>query len=147
MIIKRFNAQSIKTKLIIMILGIVISIVLALTTVIALTTARFWEDESKRQLLQNLDQSVYLLHNFLDVRESNLEIWGRNPLIETILRDPGMSSVFIPSLRAEFDIIRANEPWLVHIFLLQGDEIVYNDSNTFAFSDGSGGTLNGIAAL
>ncbi|MCP4751424.1 MAG: hypothetical protein GY866_11055, partial [Proteobacteria bacterium] len=147
MISNFFKVRSIKAKLILMILGIVVSIVLALTAVIAFTTANFWEKESKRQLFQNLDQSVYLLQNFLEVRESNLEIWRRNPLVETIFRDPALAEVFVSSLRAEFKIIKEKEPWLVHIFLVQGGEVVYDDSDGFVFSDGSNGDPNGIEVL
>lgn len=141
-----YKFNSIKAKLIIMILGIVISIVLGLTSVIGYTTTSFWEDESKRQLFQNLEQSVYLLQNFLEVRESNTEIWRNSPLVEPIFRNATLASVFVPSLRQEFETIKTKEPWLLHIFLLQDDQIVYDDSGMFEFSDGQNG-VNGIENL
>ena len=141
------SSQSIRAKLITMTLGIVISIVLGLTAVITYTTARMWEDESKRQLYQNLEQSLFLLRNFIEVRENNVELWRNNQLVETIFDTPSMASIFKPSLRAEFRKIREKEPWMKHIFLTQGDHVLYDDSGQFIFSPAKDDLPSGLKVL
>jgi adenylate cyclase len=130
-----------------MVLSIIIVIVLGLTAVIAYMTAYTMEEESKRQLTQNLEQNVHLLEYFLEVGENNLEIWRNNPLIESIIRDSGMASVFIPSLRNDFRKTRDKELWIENILILQDDTVIYNDSEDFEFSDGSNGSPDGIKNL
>jgi adenylate cyclase len=142
-----FQFNTIKSKLILMILGIVIIIVLGLTSVIAYITATTLEGESKRQLIQSMEQSIFLLENFLETRENNLDIWGNSPLVDTIFRDHAFASVFVPSLREQFRKIKEKEPWLLHIFLLQEDQIIYDDSGTFSFFEGQAGFKSGIEQL
>jgi adenylate cyclase len=142
-----FQFNTIKSKLILMILVIVISIVLGLTAVIAYITAATLEKESKRQLFQSLEQSTFLLENFLETRENNLDIWSNSPLVDTIFRDHAFASVFIPSLREQFRKIKEKEPWLKHVFLLQEDQILYDDSGAFPFFEGQAGLKSGIEQL
>ncbi|MBF0289899.1 MAG: hypothetical protein HQM14_18955 [SAR324 cluster bacterium] len=130
-----------------MMLGIVFSIILSLTLVIAYTTAQFWEEETKRQLSQSLEQSRSILQNFLEVRENNLEIWGSNPLIETIFKDSALAGIFVPSLRLEFERIRKKEPWLLHFFLLQDGNIIYDDSGNFEFIQNHQKKFDGLKNL
>jgi adenylate cyclase len=141
------SIHSIKAKLILIILGIVISIVLALTAAVAYTTANLWNNESKRQLFQNLDQSVSLLENFLEVRENNLEIWRLDHLVESIFQETSDIDENTERLRESFETIREKEPWLVHVFLLHKDKILYDDSDGFEFSDESDGKPSGIQKL
>jgi signal transduction histidine kinase len=125
----------------------VLSVVCVLTLVIALVAANIVREESNRQQSQSLEQSVALLSNFLDVRESNLDLWLANPLVEAVFEDPNLASVFLPSLRYHFAQARTQEPWIAHVFLVQNTTVIYDDSDAFVFSDGRNGTPDGLAFL
>ena len=139
--------NSIRARLIAMSSLTVVSVVTVLALVMALVAANILRQESGRQQAQSLEQSAALLSNFLDVRESNLNVWASSPLVETIFKDPSLASVFIPSLRSYFVQARAQEPWIARIFLIQDGLVIYDDSDPFTFSDDNNGTPAGLAVL
>ncbi len=139
--------RSIKARFIIMIVSILLIVILVLTLVTAFTSVRLLQEESERQLSQSLFQSAEMLSGFIDAREINIDIWSSNPLIDAIFGDPALAMVFVPSLHEYFSKIREKEPWISNIFLIQKDEVVYDDSDSFEFSDGSNGKPVGIKNL
>ena len=122
---------SIKAKLVIMMVGIVIGVVGILTFVIAVNSTNLLQRESKRQLSQFLNQSVDILSVFLDVREANLDLWAANPLVNALVSDPALASVFVPSLREYTARIKVKEPWIQNILLVKDDSLIYDDANLF----------------
>jgi HAMP domain-containing protein/signal transduction histidine kinase len=145
--IKNAVRYSIQARLIAVTSVMVVSLVSVLGLVIALVASNIFREESGRQQQQSLEQSAALLSNFLDVRESHMKLWASSPLVEGIFLDPAVASVFIPSLRSYFAQAKAQEPWILHIFLLQDTSVIYDDSDAFAFSDGTNGSPNGLAFL
>jgi len=139
--------RSIKARFIIMTIGILLSVVFVLTLVTALTSAGLLKEESERQLSQSLSQSIEMLSGFMNTREINLDIWSSNPLVNAIFDDPALAMVFVPSLREYFSKIREKEPWISNIFLIQEDELVYDDSDGFEFYYESDGTPDGMKNL
>ncbi|MBF0118512.1 MAG: SpoIIE family protein phosphatase [Desulfobacterales bacterium] len=127
---------SIKTKLIIMTVSIVLIVICLLTFVIGFNSAKALKEESIRQLSSALSQSAELLLNFMEVREANLDIWASIPLVDAVFSDPALSAVFVPSLREHFSKIREKEPWLFNFILIYDDIMVYDDSDSFEFSSG-----------
>jgi len=140
-------SSSIRAKLILLILGIVTSIVVALTSVISYTTTQLQQAESERQLLQNQKQSVVLLEKFLEIRSNNVEIWRDNPLIETIFNDSALAMVLVPSLRAQFEKIKEKEASFLTFLLIQEGKIVYDDSDEFEITEGEDGKPDGMKRL
>ncbi|UTH74664.1 ATP-binding protein [Chromobacterium sp. IIBBL 290-4] len=120
--------HSIRDRLIAMTSIIVMGMACALTLVIALGAAAMLRQAAERQLSQSLDQSAALLSNFLSARESNLNLWAANPLVEAMFSDPALAEVFAPSLDSYFAKAKAREPWIARILLLQNDAVIYDDS-------------------
>jgi|GEM_PF-2316347 PAS domain S-box-containing protein len=139
--------HSIKARFIIITVGIVLTVVFVLTSATALTSARLLKEESERQLSQSLSQCAEMLSEFMKAREVSLDIWSSNPLTDAVFGDPALAMVFVPSLREYFSKIREKEPWISNIFLIEAEEIVYNDSDAFEFSEDSDGNPRGMKML
>jgi signal transduction histidine kinase/DNA-binding response OmpR family regulator len=138
---------SIKTRLMAMTVGIVFGVVCVLTLEMAWSSAKLLQRESKSQLAQLLDQSVEILSGFMKVREVNLDLAVSDPLLSSVVKDPGLASVFVPTLRKQLSKFKKDEPWIDNVFLIKDDAIAYDDSDSFVFSDGSNGTPDGRANL
>lgn len=139
---KNVFTRSIKIRLVMMTVGIVISVVFLLTTIIARNSANLLEQESRRQLSQSLELGTEMLSGFLTVRKANLDLWRLNPLVEFVMDDPVLGSVFIPSLREYFSDIRHQEPWIENILLLKDNRLIYEDSETFKPSSKARGSVS-----
>ncbi|WP_295750734.1 ATP-binding protein [Undibacterium sp.] len=129
---------------------IVVSVVLILTSVIALIAANILRMESNRQLFQSLEQSTALLSNFLDVREGNVGLWLTSPLVEAMYSDPGLAKVFLPSLHTYFSKFKEQEPWIENILLLKGRKVLYSylDIDEFLSEfNSSGDNMSNLAAM
>jgi signal transduction histidine kinase len=138
---------SIQARLLAMISVIVVGVVVVLTAVIALLAANMLRQESARQLSQNLEQSVVLLSGFLDSRETNLDLWAANPLVDAMFSDPALASVFLPSLNTYFAKIRQQEPWIAHILLIQRGNVIYDDLESGIFSGRGAPAMATVLAL
>ncbi len=145
--LRRILQQSIQARLIAMASTIVLAVVFALTLVITILANTILQQESLRQLSQNLEQSVALLSNFLDARDTNLDLWAANPLVGTMFNDPALAGVFLPSLNNYFARIRQQEPWIKHILLLQDNAIIYDDNESLQLAEGKNNGPDGIKTL
>ncbi len=145
--LRRILRQSIQARLIAMASTIVVGVVFALTLVTTMLTNTLLQQESLRQLSQNLEQSVALLSNFLDARDTNLDLWAANPLVGTMFNDPALAGVFLPSLSNYFARIRQQEPWIKHILLLQDNAIIYDDNESLQVAEGKNNGPDGVKTL
>ncbi|POZ62238.1 ATP-binding protein [Chromobacterium alticapitis] len=139
--------HSIRARLIAMTCLIVVGVITSLTLVIALAAAGMLRQGAERHLAQNLEQSAALMSNFLAVRESNLNLWAANPLSEAMFSDPALAAVFSPSLGNYFASARAREPWISHILLMRGEQVVYDDSGAFQTAPGAAAVSRWLKTL
>lgn len=142
--------HSIRARLIAMSSAMVVGVVCLLTCVIALLGAHSLRQESERQLAQGLQQGTALLSNFLDARESNLDLWSAHPLVEAIFSDTALAELFLPNLGNYFSKIKRQEPWIAHLFLVHDQRVLYSDQPDFGFSrdaDGFSGALSRLGQL
>jgi hypothetical protein len=94
--------RSIRVKLIVGTVTIVLAVVCILTFVIARNAANLLGKASHDQLAQLLQQSTVMLSNFIAVREANLDLWVTHPLVHAVVNDPALGAVFLPGLRHYF---------------------------------------------
>lgn len=139
--------HSIRARLIAMSSAMVVGVVGLLTCVIALLGAHSLRQESERQLAQGLQQGTALLSNFLDVRESNLELWSAHPLVQAIFDDTALAELFLPNLGNYFSKIKQQEPWIAHLFLVHEQRVLYSDQPGFSFSRDADGFSGALARL
>ena len=117
--------RSIRAKLILGTVVILLTVICVLTFVIARNAVSLLEQESSDRLAQLLNQSRGILASFLQVREANLDLWTTDPLVHSVANDPALEAVFMPGLRDYFSDYSANEPWIANIYLLTNNELIY----------------------
>src|SRR4029434_2151762 len=125
--------RSIRMKLSVGTVAIVLAVVCILTFVIARHAANLLGKASNDQLAQLLHQSTAMLSNFIAVREANLDLWVANPLVHAVVNDPALGAVFLPGLRNYFADYTAKEPWIENIYLIKDDTVVYAHAETWLF--------------
>ncbi|WGG49847.1 GGDEF domain-containing protein [Rugamonas sp. DEMB1] len=145
--IRHILKHSIRARLIAMTGAIVVAVVCLLTCVMALLGASSLRQESDAQLAQSLGQSAALLGNFIEVRESALDQWAVHPLVDAMFGDPEVAGIFVPNLHNFFGKIRAQEPWLSQVFLVQDQQVLYSDDQRFEFSRDGNGVAAGLALI
>ena len=125
--------RSIRVKLIVGTVTIVLAVVCILTFVIARNAANLLGKASHNQLAQLLQQSTAMLSNFIAVREANLDLWVTHPLVHAVVNDPALGAVFLPGLRHYFTDYTAKEPWIENIYLIKDDTVVYAHAASWLF--------------
>jgi len=125
--LRKLAIGSIKNRLLLMVTGVVLMVVVLLSLVTGYRAVDLLERESRREMRQALNLSKEILTSFIRVRETNLDLWRVNPLVEFVASDPPLASVFIPSLRGFFIQIRSQEPWIENIMIIRDNELVYED--------------------
>ena len=125
--------RSIRVKLIVGTVTIVLAVVCILTFVIARNAANLLGKASNDQLAQLLQQSTVMLSNFIAVREANLDLWVTHPLVHAVVNDPALGAVFLPGLRHYFADYTAKEPWIENIYLIKDDTVVYAHAASWLF--------------
>src|SRR5262245_17381336 len=125
--------RSIRVKLIVGTVAIVLAVVCILTFVIARNAANLLGKASHDQLAQLLQQSTVMLSNFIAVREANLDLWVAHPLVHAVVNDPALGAVFLPGLRHYFADYAAKEPWIENIYLIKDDTVVYAHAVSWLF--------------
>jgi signal transduction histidine kinase len=125
--------RSIRVKLIVGTVAIVLAVVCILTFVIARNAANLLGKASHDQLAQLLQQSTVMLSNFIAVREANLDLWVAHPLVHAVVNDPALGAVFLPGLRHYFADYAAKEPWIENIYLIKDDAVVYAHAVSWLF--------------
>lgn len=117
--------RSIRSKLIVGALIVLLLIVGALTFVIARNAASLMEKESRNQLAQLLEQSTTILSSFLNANSANLELWAGEPLVHSVANDPALGAIFALGLNDYFDTHVSNKPWVKNIVLIKNEEVAY----------------------
>src|SRR5215510_1159094 len=125
--------RSIRVKLIVGTVAIVLAVVCILTFVSARNAANLLGKASHDQLAQLLQQSTIMLSNFIAVREANLDLWVTHPLVHAVVNDPALGAVFLPGLRYYFADYTAKEPWIENIYLIKDDTVVYAHATSWLF--------------
>src|SRR5215510_15146941 len=125
--------RSIRVKLIVGTVAIVLAVVCILTFVSARNAANLLGKASHDQLAQLLQQSTVMLSNFIAVREANLDLWVAHPLVHAVVNDPALGAVFLPGLRHYFADYTAKEPWIENIYLIKNDTVVYAHAESWLF--------------
>lgn len=125
--------RSIRVKLIVGTVAIVLAVVCILTFVSARNAANLLGKASNDQLDQLLQQSTVMLSNFIAVREANLDLWVAHPLVHAVVNDPALGAVFLPGLRYYFADYTAKEPWIENIYLIKDDTVVYAHATSWLF--------------
>ncbi len=120
---KLFN--SILVKLVVSMMGSVLLIIGVLTFIIAQNATNLWEDQSKRQLAQQLDQNVEIVANFMNTRKTNVDLWASKFLDDISTSYPGLATVVY------FSNIKQKEPWIEDIFFIKPGNLIYSSSGTF----------------
>jgi signal transduction histidine kinase/DNA-binding response OmpR family regulator/HPt (histidine-containing phosphotransfer) domain-containing protein len=126
-----FISRSIKVKFIAMTSGIVLFVIVLLTTVMGYHSIRLLEEHSRRQLHQSLQMGIDILSGFISVRKANLGLWSSNPLVEFVGSDPKLGAVFVPSLKNHFSQVRASESYIENILIIKDENVVYDDMQYF----------------
>ena len=124
--------RSIRAKLIVGTVVILLTVICVLTFVIARNAINLLEQESSDRLAQLLNQSRGILSSFMQVREANLELWTTDPLVHSVANDPALGAVFMPGLRDYFSDYSAQEPWIDNIYLLANNELIYTHKQSTA---------------
>lgn len=122
--------RSIKSKVIMVTCSLVVLVGALLTGAIGWQSACMLQTESERQLEQSLKQASDVTASFFAVRLANMNLWSSNPLFSSLLANPLLGSVFIPSIDEYIAGLRKEEPWLRSIALIQDGEVPY-DSDSF----------------
>jgi serine phosphatase RsbU (regulator of sigma subunit)/HAMP domain-containing protein len=139
--------RSIRMKLSVGTVAIVLAVVCILTFVIARNAANLLGKASNDQLAQLLHQSTAMLSNFIAVREANLDLWVTHPLVHAVVNDPALGAVFLPGLRNYFADYTAKEPWIENIYLVKDDTVVYAHAETWLFPKEAATTRAGAKRL
>jgi len=109
--------------------GIVLTILSVLAYAIAQSATNLWEEEVKRQMAQQLDQSVEIVANFMSIRKTNLELWTAKLLESTGENYPGLTTFIY------FSDIKGKEPWIEDIFLIKPGNVIYDNSGTLEINE------------
>lgn len=120
-----FLRRSLRAKLVVGTVVIIIAVVGILTFVLARNAANLLDRNARDQLAQLLKQSANTLASFLAVQEVNLDLWVAEPVVHSVARDPALGAVFLPGLRDYFADYTDQGPWIENVFLIKDDAVVY----------------------
>ena len=136
------GSPSIRTRLVVGVIAILLLIVTALTLFIARAASSMLRSQTEQSVSQLVDQGAQSLVDFLDVRRAMMRIWASDSLILSVARDPALSAVFLPGMAHYLDSYMRNEAWIVDILLVvenrprfsySGDATVLEDADLGAF--------------
>lgn len=117
--------SSIRMQLVIgtvLILAIVVSL---LTALIARNATRQLENETSARLSQLATQSARAVSAFIDARAATVDLWAVDSLLLSVVRDPGLSAVFMPALESYINRYADREPWIENVVVLTEDTVVF----------------------
>ncbi|MDC8771237.1 sensor histidine kinase [Roseateles albus] len=140
-------AQSIRLKLIVG-LGLIIAVVaLSLTLAISLMTARVLEQQVRLQLIQDTEHSTKILEEYLKSMEDRVSLWMGAPVLDAVLNDAALASVFIPSLRQYFEKIIEQEALFLNVLIIQDGRVIYDHAGEYGVGDENQGLMPDFQAL
>ena len=88
--------RSIRLQLVTGTVILISAVVVVLTTLSARTASRLLEVQTSAQLSQLATQSARTVRDFLIARAATTELWAADTLLLSVVRDPGLSAVFMP---------------------------------------------------
>ena len=136
------GSRSIRTRLVVGTIAILLLIVTALTLFIARAASSMMRSQTEQSMSQLVDQGAQSLVDFLDVRRAMMRIWASDSLILSVAQDPALSAVFLPGMAHYLGNYMRNEAWIVDIVLVvenqlrftySGDATVLEDADLGAF--------------
>ncbi len=122
--------RSLRTKLMLITSGIVIGSLALLSISIGMQSAKLLREESERQLQQYSKQSSDALSTFLSARGVNLELWAVNPVVQSLVENSALASVFTIGLQDFFGNTKTREPWLKDVLILSEGKLAFHLDET-----------------
>lgn len=122
------RSRSIRTRLVVGTIAILLLIVTALTLFIARAASSMLRGQTERSVSQLVDQGAQSLVDFLDVRRAMMRTWASDPLILSVAKDPALSAVFLPGMAHYLANYMRNEAWIEDIVLVVEDQLRFSYS-------------------
>ena len=121
---------SIRTHLVVFTIAIIFLLVSVLTAFTIWNSTNILKDNASRELSQALLQSSGNLERFIELRQSNLDVWASQPIIDVFFSNHELAVLTSPGVRTFFSRIRSTKPWLKSVLLTDHGHILYDGSNT-----------------
>lgn len=122
------GSRSIRTRLVVGTIAILLLIVTALTLFIARAASSMLRSQTEQSVSQLVGQGAQSLVDFLDVRRAMMRIWASDSLILSVARDPALSAVFLPGMAHYLGNYVRNEAWIADIVLVVEDQLRFSYS-------------------
>ncbi len=118
--------HSIKNRLILVITGLLLFVIVALTVVTGLDSSRLMHDVLDRELRQNVRQGRELFLNFLKWQSMNLELWNDHPITHIIFENPALANLSRSGLETALERTIERAPWISNVLLISNNELIYD---------------------
>ena len=90
--------RSIRTRLVLLSVGLILMVTAILTVVIAVNASRVLHSTLENALSQQIRQGSDLFLNFLKWQSLNLEVWENQPIVKVFLKSPALA---VPHLQGQ----------------------------------------------
>ncbi|TNF18306.1 MAG: hypothetical protein EP318_18650 [Rhodobacteraceae bacterium] len=121
----RFN-RSIRVQLLVGTVIILAAVVLLATTLIARNATQTLERQFSAQVSQLASQSARTVADFIDARSATVDLWAADTLLISVVRDPGLSAVFLPGLARYLARYAEREPWIGDVLLVKEGQALFS---------------------
>jgi signal transduction histidine kinase/CheY-like chemotaxis protein len=118
--------RSIRTRLVLLSVGLILMVTAILTVVIAVNASRVLHSTLENALSQQIRQGSDLFLNFLKWQSLNLEVWENQPIVKVFLKSPALAVLTRSGLEAYLNRAIDKAPWIADILLVDHDTVVYD---------------------
>lgn len=118
--------RSIRTRLVLLGLGLILMVTAILTGVIAVTASRVLHMTLENALSQQIRQGSDLFLNFLKWQSMNLEVWESQPIVKVFFKSPALAVLSRSGLEAYLSRACDQAPWIADILLVDHDTVLYD---------------------
>ena len=118
--------RSIKTRIILVTVGLILLVVVVLTGVIATNSSKAMHETLENELDQRARQASNLFLNFLKWQATNLEAWNNQPIVKVFFKSPALAVMSRSGLQTYLRKACENAPWIADILLLDNDAVLYD---------------------
>jgi signal transduction histidine kinase/DNA-binding response OmpR family regulator/HPt (histidine-containing phosphotransfer) domain-containing protein len=118
--------RSIRTRLVLLSVGLILMVTAILTVVIAVNASRVLHSTLENALSQQIRQGSDLFLNFLKWQSLNLEVWENQPIVKVFLKSPALAVLTRSGLEAYLNRAIDKAPWIADILLVDHDTVLYD---------------------
>jgi signal transduction histidine kinase/DNA-binding response OmpR family regulator/HPt (histidine-containing phosphotransfer) domain-containing protein len=118
--------RSIRTRFVLLSVGLILMVTAILTVVIAVNASRVLHSTLENALSQQIMQGSDLFLNFLKWQSLNLEVWENQPIVKVFLKSPALAVLTRSGLEAYLNRAIDKAPWIADILLVDHDTVLYD---------------------